>query len=196
MIKMLKILCALFWVGAGFFGGFFLQRPHLPLFLFLSVPLMVSCFLLWFSNSKHGLFVRLTLFLLGGTLCFLMPDATFPLSTRLAASASMLLVLFALPFFSYLCQEKTLSSLGARISFWSLWVLLAFFQASELVPISLLLAFFGGAALAFKASGFHVSSAAYWKARTQEKIELKRLEARQIFLENLMHSRSFLDPTN
>ncbi len=194
---MLKIICALFWVGAGFFGGFFLQQPHLPLFLFLSVPLLVSCFLLWFSNSKHGLFVRLSLFLFGGTLCFLMSSqATFSFSIRLAASASMLLVLFALPFFSYLCQEKTLSSLGARIGFWSTWISFAFFQSSELVPLSLLLSFLGGVALTLKAIGFHISSATYWKAKAQEKLEMKRLEAKDAFLENLMRSRSFLDSTH
>lgn len=188
---MLKILCSLFWVGAGFFGGFFLQRPHLPLFLFLSIPLLVSCFLLWFSNSLHGLLVRLGLFFCGATLCFLMDSqAVFSLPIRLAASASMVLVLFALPFFSYLCQENTLHSLGARIGFWLTWIVLAFFQPSELVPISLLLAFLGGAALAFKAGGFHISSTAYWKAKAQEKLEIQRLEARQALLEGLMRSRS------
>lgn len=188
---MLKILCSLFWVGAGFFGGFFLQRPHLPLFLFLSVPLLVSCFLLWFSNSLHGLLGRLGLFFCGATLCFLMnSQAVFSLPIRLAASASMILVLLTLPFFSYLCQENTLHSLGARIGFWLTWIVLAFFQPSELVPISLLLAFLGGAALAFKAGGFHISSTAYWKAKAQEKLEIQRLEARQALLEGLMRSRS------
>lgn len=193
---MLKILCFLFWIGAGFLENVYLQQPHIPLFLFLSGPLLTTCLLLWFSSSKLDLLIHFTLFLAGSMLCFMIDAQSFKsLPVRLAVITSLFLMICALPLFSFL-HHKDLGHTITRICGWLAWILAAFLQPDELVPLCLSLAFLGGAALSLKAAGFNIFSNAYWKAKAQEKLEAKRLEAKHLFLESLMRSHSSFDSTN
>lgn len=192
----LKLLCFLFWISAGFLGSVFLQQPHIPLFLFLSGPLLITCLLLWFSSSKVDLLAHLTCFLAGATLCFMLDAHSFKLlPVRLAAITSLFLMICALPLFSFL-RHKDLEHTITRVCGWLTWILVAFFQPDGLVPLCLLFAFLGGAALSLKAAGINIFSNAYWKAKAQEKLEAKHLEAKHLFLESLMRSRSSFDSTN